>query len=106
MTWKATGKYDEINQAPVTAKPFVLLGVLFFCLGHFGAMQYKGWMVIVAAMWDCIICAVSVIQVNIGGAMIACFFAYPNLAFYQEMKTGIMTEANYYHNKIHSCCCV
>lgn len=103
---------DEVRQELEMGTQYAWVGMLFATisiitsgLGIYGAVKYTGWAVIVAAVWYTINCILSLIGADIGGAIMAGFFAYPHIVFFQEMRKGIMTEQNY-PNEIHSCCCV
>jgi hypothetical protein len=103
---------DTVKQELAVAYQYAWIGMVIFgvsiaCagLGLFGAIKYKGWMVIVAAVWHCVNSVLSLIGGDLGGALVNGCFAYPHVVFYQEMRKGIMTEENY-PNEIHSCCCV
>jgi hypothetical protein len=47
----------------------------------------------------------SLVAVNPIGLVLAALFAYPHFFFIKEVRSGIMSEANYV-NVNQSCCCV
>jgi hypothetical protein len=104
---------DEVKQSMNSATQygwismvFAGLTILVSSLGIWGAKNYIGWMVMVAAVWYCTIgVGFSLFTLNFGGAICAALFAYPHFALFLAMQKGIMTEENY-PNEMHSCCCV
>mmetsp|Transcript_101600 Transcript_101600/g.152245 ORF Transcript_101600/g.152245 Transcript_101600/m.152245 type:complete len:176 (-) Transcript_101600:239-766(-) len=103
---------DAVKADLATAQQYIWIPILIsafsiLCagLGMYGAMKYKQWMVMVGAVWYCINSVLSILGGDLGGAALSGLFAYPHFVFMQEMKKGIMTEANYPNEK-HSCCCV
>lgn len=78
---------------------------VFYSLGIYGAVKYNTVMVLVAAAWYCLQVVFSIWSLDITGAILPCLFVYPHIVFYNEVKQGIMSEANY-PNEQYSCCCV
>lgn len=74
-------------------------------LGIYGAMKFKFWPVAVALAAYVVECIIDAVAFNIGGLLLAGFFAYPHVVFLREMKSGVMSELNYPTEK-YSCCCV
>jgi len=73
--------------------------------GIVGAIKYNFYLVGAAGIMYCVSCATSIVALNLGGAIMAGFFAYPHYFLVQEIRKGIMSEENY-HNERQSCCCV
>jgi hypothetical protein len=96
---------STITSAAWVAYLISALAIVCGALGIYGAKNYNGWMVMVSGIWYSINAVLSIIGGGVGGALMSGFFAYPHFVLYQEMKKGIMTEANYPNEK-HSCCCV
>eukprot|EP00562_Extubocellulus_spinifer_P002258 CAMPEP_0178477718 /NCGR_PEP_ID=MMETSP0696-20121128/4276_1 /TAXON_ID=265572 /ORGANISM="Extubocellulus spinifer, Strain CCMP396" /LENGTH=192 /DNA_ID=CAMNT_0020105039 /DNA_START=250 /DNA_END=828 /DNA_ORIENTATION=- len=74
-------------------------------LGIYGAMKFKHWPVAVALAAYVVEVIIDAVTFNIGGLLLAGFFAYPHVVFLREMKSGVMSELNYPTEK-YSCCCV
>jgi hypothetical protein len=102
---EGTAIYNRYAVTGVTGMVFFGTGVVCSVLGLFGAMKYKGWMVIVAAVWHCVNAVLSLLGGDISSTVINGCFAYPHLVFYQQMKKGNLTAENH-TNEIQSCCCV
>ena len=74
-------------------------------LGIYGAVKFKFWPVGVALAAYTVEFIIDMFAFNIGGLLLAGFFAYPHVVFLRELKSGVMSELNYPTEK-YSCCCV
>ena len=98
---------NEIDGTSVgVAIGITCLGIICSAAGLFGAFKFNNIAIMVAAVWYCAECIRSLVFYNLGGAIMAGFFAYPHFVFYQEMKKGIMTPANYPNEEQCCGCCV
>jgi hypothetical protein len=81
---------------------FAVVGMICNAVGLYGATKYNNLGIIVASIWFAAEFVKSLVVYDIGGAIMAGFFLYPHVVFYQEMKKGIMTPVNYPNEE--SCC--
>jgi len=107
-------KFDAATQAKVEGimlkaeHVFIILALIktpLNGLGMYGALKFTAWPVMVALVAYCVEVVMTLFARNIGGLFLAGFFAYPHVVFLRQLKSGIMSEANYPTEK-HSCCCV
>jgi hypothetical protein len=78
------------------------IGVAY--LGIMGAKEFNELKVGVAAGWYCVGALLSLLGLDILGVICSALFAYPHIVFIQEMRQGIMTEANYPKEEYSMCC--
>lgn len=94
---------DELDGVAVGVSIGVaVLGMLCNAAGLIGAFKFNNIGIIVAAIWYAAECLRSLFFFDLAGAIMAGFFAYPHIVFYQEMKRGIMTPGNYQNEE--KCC--
>jgi hypothetical protein len=74
-------------------------------LGIYGAVTYNIWMVGVSLLVYCFDFVMGVVAVNVLSLVMVGLFAYPHFFFIKEVRSGVMSEANYVNEK-QSCCCV
>jgi hypothetical protein len=97
---------QELQDFPfVFSLIWVLVSMILYSCGIFGAIQYNIWLVGIALVLHLTDIVMALIGVNIVGAVIAGTFAYPHIFFIMEVRKGIMSRENY-HNEEQSCCCV
>eukprot|EP00977_Amphora_coffeiformis_P020049 scaffold7808_cov184-Amphora_coffeaeformis.AAC.28 len=73
--------------------------------GIAGGMKFNVILTAVAGLSYTITFAMGLVSLNLAGLVYNGFFLYPHILFVQEIRNGIMTEANYPNEK-QSCCCV
>lgn len=81
---------------------FMLFAIIIHGFGVYGAIKYKRWAVIIAALSYGLPFAGAVFQFQIVPVIIGALFLYPHVVFLDEMKKGIMTEYNY--PNVATCC--
>lgn len=97
---------SELGSFPYgVAVAWAVVSIICYGCGILGAIQYDISLVGVALLWYCADFLRALIQFNLGGLLIAAFFAYPHVFLVKEIRQGIMSRENY-HNEMHSCCCV
>lgn len=84
---------------------FAALGMLCNASGIFGARSFNEWAVMIAGSWYLVELVRSLAYLDIGGAIMAGFFVYPHVIFWQEMRKGIMTPATYQQEEQCCNCC-
>jgi hypothetical protein len=96
----------QLQSVPVAALIFInLVQIACYGFGIVGAINFNNCYVIAAIVAYCANLLGALIQVNVGGILLAGFFLYPHIFFYKEVKAETMTSENY-PNEIQSCCCV
>ena len=81
---------------------FMLFAIIIHGFGVYGAIKYKRWAVIIAALSYGLPFAGAVFQFQIVPIIIGALFLYPHVVFLDEMKKEIMTEYNY--PNVATCC--
>ena len=81
---------------------FMAIGMIAGGVGIFGAYKFNQVCVMIAAVYHAVACIQGLIFLNLGGAIMSGFFAYPHFVFYKEMKAGIMTPVTYPNEQ--ACC--
>jgi hypothetical protein len=81
---------------------FAVVGMICNAVGLYGATKYNNLGIIVASLWYTAECVRSLVFLDIAGAVMAGFFLYPHVVFYQEMNKGLMTPVNYPNEE--QCC--
>ncbi len=81
---------------------FAAFGILCNASGIFGARRFNPLAIMVAGSWYLVEFVRSMVYLDIGGAIMAGFFVYPHVVFWQEMRKGIMTPSRY--NQEERCC--
>lgn len=84
---------------------FASVGILCNACGIFGARKFNQWAIIVAGSWYLVEVVRSVVYLDLGGAIMAGFFVYPHVVFWQEMQKGIMTPEMYQQEEQCCNCC-
>ena len=84
---------------------FAAVGMVCNASGIFGATKFNKWAVMVAGSWYLVELLRSLAHFDIGGAIMAGFFVYPHVIFWQEMRKGIMTAATYPQEEQCCNCC-
>ena len=84
---------------------FAAVGMLCNASGIFGARWFNKWAVMIAGSWYLVELLRSLAYFDIGGAIMAGFFVYPHVIFWQEMRKGIMTPATYQQEEQCCNCC-
>lgn len=84
---------------------FASAGIFCNACGIFGARRFNQWAIIVAGLWYVIEFVRSLVYLDLGGAIMSGFFAYPHVIFWQEMRKGIMAPATYPHEEQCCNCC-
>jgi len=74
-------------------------------IGIIGGIKFNMYMTGIAGAIYAISCVVSIVFLDLPGAIYAGFFAYPHYFLVKEIRSGIMSEENYPNEK-QSCCCV
>lgn len=96
----------DFENAPVgMAIGLMVAQIVASLCGIAGGIKFNVILTAVAAVAYSILTVFGLIGGNIAGLIYNGFFLYPHVMFIQEMRKGIMTEANYPNEK-HSCCCV
>jgi hypothetical protein len=80
-----------------------VLASTFAGFGIWGALHFNMYFVIAAAIWHAISAVLSLVYGDLVGAVMAGCFLYPHIVLVQEMRSGIMTEANYPNEKKNCC---
>ncbi|KAG7353621.1 hypothetical protein IV203_002976 [Nitzschia inconspicua] len=74
----------------------IVVGIVFNGIALYGASTFNKTAIILGGMWYIFEAVRSVAYLNIEGAIMAAFFAYPHAVFYYELKGGIMTRLQVY----------
>jgi hypothetical protein len=102
---EAMSSFNEGNLAMGVFFALAAIRIVANALGIYGAVTYNIWMVGISLAAYCIDFAMGVVSVNIVGLVTNALFAYPHFFFIKEVRSGLMSEANYVNEK-QSCCCV
>ena len=81
---------------------FVAISIGLHACGVYGALKFKQWGVMTAAVAYGLALFLNLLAFNILDIILAGVFLYPHIYLIKEMKEGIMTDYNY-HN-VASCC--
>jgi hypothetical protein len=85
---------------------YAFLNLLGACIGVWGALRFRVWMVVVAASWHVLAAFMELIALSLVGVILFGVFAYPHFVLAKEIRKGIMDPATYKQKEEHSCCCV
>lgn len=97
---------DDFENAPVSVLIVAATLQLVSALcGIAGAVKFQEHLVVVGALGYVYSLIMAVVHMNVLGLIYPAFFLYPHVFLFQEIRAGIMSEANYPNEK-HSCCCV
>lgn len=100
------GALGEIDGAAVGMTiGFASLGMLCNACGIYGASKFNQWAVLVAGIWYLVEFFRSLVFLDLAGAIMAGFFAYPHAIFWQEMRKGVMSPASYPQEEQCCNCC-
>jgi uncharacterized membrane protein len=97
--------FNEANLSMAVLITLIAVKLVANGLGIYGAATYNIWMVGISLVVYCIDFVMGLVAANVIGLVIACVFDYPHFFFIKEVRSGIMSEANYVNEK-QSCCCV
>lgn len=95
--------FENVNTGVVIF--IMIIVVLCFGIGAYGAVQFNTCMVSTALACHVVSLIGNLAALNVGGVILGACFIYPHVGFLMEMRRGIMTPDNYV-NEMHSCCCV
>jgi uncharacterized membrane protein len=94
---------NNLDGAPLGwSMAFLAIGMVTAIVGIYGGYKFQGICVMIAGVYYALSCIQGMIFMNLGGAIMAGFFAYPHFVFYQEMKKGIMSPQTYPNEQ--ACC--
>jgi hypothetical protein len=102
---EAMTAFNEANLSMGLAIAMIAIKLVANGLGIYGAVTYNIWMVGVSLSVYCVDFVMGVVALNIFSMVMVALFAYPHFFFIKEVRSGIMSEANYVNEK-QSCCCV
>jgi hypothetical protein len=114
----ARSDFEEKMSGQTVGMVIVILEMVFYGMGVYGAISYNQWLVASAlALYSALVVYSIALVVNsvlmadefwyfyFFGILRNALFAYPHWFLIQEIRSGIMTVENYPNEK-HSCCCV
>lgn len=84
----------------------VVLGILCNACGIFGAYKFHRISIIVASIWFVVEMIRACVYFDMFGIVMAGFFLYPHIVFYQELSSGLMTQESYPNERQCCECCV
>lgn len=100
---------SEISEASKSTLVFVIsilvVGLICNSIAIFGAAKYNKIAIIIGAVWYVFDAIHNLVFANLGGAIMAVFFAYPHFVFWSEMRNGIMSSETYPIEKKCCDCC-
>lgn len=97
---------EEFADAPIGLAVGIMGAQIVAALcGIAGGVKFNPHLTAVAAAAYAVMLILGLISLNIGGLIYHGCFLYPHVVFIQEIRKGIMNEANY-PNEQQSCCCV
>jgi hypothetical protein len=102
---EAMSAFNEANLAFGVVITLAVIRIVAYGLGIYGAVTYNVWMVGICLSAYCIDFVMGLVGMSPLGMVWAALFAYPHFFFIQEIRSGVMSEANYFNEK-QSCCCV
>jgi hypothetical protein len=102
---EAMSAFNSANLSMGVAIALAAIRIIANGVGIYGAVTYNIWMVGISLLVYCFDFVMGVIAVNVLGLVMIGLFAYPHFFFIKEVRSGIMSEANYVNEK-QSCCCV
>jgi hypothetical protein len=97
--------FNEANLSMGIVIALSAIRIVANSIGIYGAVTYNIWMVGASLLAYCFDFVMGVVSMNVGGLVMIALFAYPHFFFIKEVRSGIMSEANYVNEK-QSCCCV
>jgi hypothetical protein len=102
---EAMAAFNEASLSMGVAIALIAIRMIANGLGIYGAVTYNIWLVGVSLLVYCFDFVMGAVTGNLIGLLMAALFAYPHFFFIKEVRSGIMSEANYVNEK-QSCCCV
>jgi hypothetical protein len=102
---EAMAAFDEEDLFMVVTIALAAIRIIVNGLGIYGAVTYNIWLVGFSLLVYCFEFVMGAVDGNRIGLLMVALFAYPHFFFIKEVRSGIMSEANYVNEK-QSCCCV